>query len=76
MDRNGARTAEIGSPSQVLAKDLVVDPIQVALAAELGADAVLLSSSVLGAVLPALLDACTIAGVEAAVEVHTPNELQ
>lgn len=60
----------------LLVKDLVVAPIQVALAAESGADAVWLSATILGGALPDLLDACTVAGVEGAVECHTPNEVQ
>ncbi|KAH8097916.1 indole-3-glycerol-phosphate synthase [Aureococcus anophagefferens] len=48
----------------------------IALAAELGADAVLLSTTVLGGRLVDLLDIATVCGVECAVEVHTPNECQ
>ena len=58
----------------ILAKDLVVDPVQIGVAAELGADAVFLIASVLGNRLEDLLDVATICGVEAVVEVHTPNE--
>ena len=36
----------------------------------------LLIASVVGATLEELLDACTIMGTEALVEVHTPNELK
>ncbi|KAJ1453450.1 hypothetical protein M885DRAFT_279531 [Pelagophyceae sp. CCMP2097] len=58
----------------VLMKDFIVDPIQIALAAELGADAVVLIAAVLGARLTDLLDMATVLGIEAAVEVHTPDE--
>jgi indole-3-glycerol phosphate synthase len=37
---------------------------------------VLLIVAVVGADLEVLLDACTIMGTEALVEVHTPNELE
>ncbi|KAH8069599.1 indole-3-glycerol-phosphate synthase [Aureococcus anophagefferens] len=59
----------------ILFKDFVVDPIQIALAAELGADAVLLSTTVLGGRLVDLLDIATVCGVECAVEVHTPERV-
>lgn len=57
-----------------LCKDVVVDPIQIALAAEAGASSVLLIATVLGARLRDLLDYATVMGVETAVEVHTENE--
>lgn len=72
-DVAAARAAAPTAP--LLYKDVIVDPIQVAIAADLGADAVLLIAVVLGGSLQACLDACTIAGVEAAVECHTPNEV-
>ena len=71
-----AASKALNNSAPLLAKDLIVHPIQVALAAESGADAVWLSSTILGGALPDLLDACTVAGVEGAVEVHTPNEVQ
>jgi len=73
--RSAARLLK-GSETPLLCKDIVVDPIQVALAAELGADAVVLSAAILGNALPDALDACTLCGVEGACEVHTPNELE
>lgn len=41
-----------------------------------GATGVLLIVAVVGGDLEVLLDACTIMGTEALVEVHTPNELE
>ncbi|KAH8046043.1 indole-3-glycerol-phosphate synthase [Aureococcus anophagefferens] len=78
-DVSAARRAVAGlgaARPPILFKDFVVDPIQIALAAELGADAVLLSTTVLGGRLVDLLDIATVCGVECAVEVHTPNECQ
>ena len=43
---------------------------------ENGASGVLLITSIVGADLEMLLDACTIMGTEALVEVHTPSELE
>ena len=60
----------------VLAKDIYLHPLQIAAAVESGADGVLLMASVLGPRLADLLDACTIMGTEAVVEVHTPNECE
>ena len=71
-----AASRALNNSAPLLAKDLIVHPIQVALAADAGADAVWLSATILGGALPDLLDACTVAGVEGAVEVHTPNEVQ
>lgn len=51
-------------------------PPQIAEALENGAAGVLLIVGVVGADLEILLDACTIMGTEAVVEVHTPNELE
>jgi indole-3-glycerol phosphate synthase len=42
---------------------------------ELGSSGVLVMAGVVGADLPALLDAATLMGAEALVEVHSPNEL-
>ncbi|KAJ8601464.1 hypothetical protein CTAYLR_005702 [Chrysophaeum taylorii] len=64
----------IATEKPILAKDIIVDPIQIALSAEKGASAVLLIASVLGSRLEDLMDSATLVGVEAAVEVHTPNE--
>jgi len=59
----------------VIMKDIIIHPIQVALALETGANCVHLCATILGAGLEDLLDAVTIMGTEAIVEVHTPNEL-
>lgn len=50
--------------------------LQIAQALENGAAGVVLIAAVVGADLEVLLDACTIMGTEALVEVHTPNELE
>ena len=60
----------------VLAKDIYLHPLQIAAAVDAGADGVLLMASVLGPRLEELLDACTVMGTEAVVEVHTPNECE
>jgi len=60
----------------VVMKDIIVDEIQIALAKDAGADAVLLMASVLGPALPNFLDLCTVIGIEALVEVHTKNEIE
>lgn len=57
-----------------ISKDVVVDPIQVAIAAEGGAQGVLLIGAVLGGRLEELMDTATLCGIEAVVEVHTPRE--
>jgi len=58
-----------------IAKDLIIHPIQIAQALEMGASGVLLIAAVVGADLEILLNAATIMGTECIVEVHTPNEL-
>jgi len=62
-------------PLPLVAKDLFVDPLQLARAAHAGATAVLLIAAAVLPDLPALLDTCTLLGLEALVEVHTPDEL-
>jgi indole-3-glycerol phosphate synthase len=59
----------------IIAKDLIVDPLQIARAACDGARAVLLVEAACLPDLPALLDTCTLLGLEALVEIHTPDEL-
>lgn len=59
-----------------ICKDIIIHPVQIAQALENGANGVLLIVGVVGADLDVLLDACTIMGTEAVVEVHTPNELE
>ncbi|XP_022588342.2 uncharacterized protein LOC34620504 [Cyclospora cayetanensis] len=55
-------------------KDLVIHPIQIAQAAEAGADGVYLIHSVAGGALEELLFAACTAGIEAVVEVHGAEE--
>eukprot|EP01032_Pedospumella_encystans_P007915 gene7915-9434_t len=64
------------SPPACINKDIIIHPIQIAQALENGASGVLLITSIVGADLEMLLDACTIMGTEALVEVHTPSELE
>ena len=64
------------NPPACIAKDIFIHPIQIAEAVENGATGVLLITAVVGADLEVLLNACTIMGIEALVEVHTPNELE
>lgn len=74
-----ARSTTPPSSSSVpacICKDIIIHPVQIAQALENGANGVLLIVSVVGADLDVLLDACTIMGTEAVVEVHTPNELE
>lgn len=63
-------------PPSVIAKDLIIHPVQIAQALENGAAGVLLIVAVVGADLEVLLNACTLMGTEALVEVHTPNEVE
>ncbi|KAF8822214.1 indole-3-glycerol phosphate synthase domain-containing protein [Cardiosporidium cionae] len=58
----------------IVMKDIIIHPIQIALAIEKKADGVILNSFVLGAELEFLLESCTIMGTEAIVEVHTMAE--
>jgi indole-3-glycerol phosphate synthase len=60
----------------IIHKDLIIHPVQIAQALEDGASGVLLIVAVVGGDLETLLDACTIMGTEALVEVHTINELE
>jgi indole-3-glycerol phosphate synthase len=64
-----------GGPA-CICKDIIIHPVQIAQALENGADGVLLIVGIVGGDLEVLLDACTIMGTEAIVEVHTPNELE
>ncbi len=59
----------------VIMKDIVLHPLQVAQAAEAGACAVYLIACVVGAQLESLLGYATVMGLEAIVEVHTPEEV-
>lgn len=60
----------------IVAKDLIVDPLQIARCACEGARAVVLVAAAALGDLPLLLDTCTLLGLEALVEVHTPQELE
>eukprot|EP01038_Epipyxis_sp_PR26KG_P005793 gene5793-7991_t len=64
------------NPPPCILKDIIIHPVQIAQALENGASGVLLIVAVVGADLEVLLDACTIMGTEAIVEVHTPRELE
>jgi len=64
-----------GEPFPVIAKDLFIDPLQIARAACEGARAVVLIAAAVLPDLPALLDTCTLLGLEAIVEVHTADEI-
>eukprot|EP00371_Babesia_bovis_P001358 XP_001610005.1 hypothetical protein [Babesia bovis T2Bo] len=55
----------------IVMKDIILHPIQVAQAAELRADGVLLNGPLLGYTLKSMLEACENMGIEAIVEVHT-----
>ena len=64
------------APPACICKDIIIHPVQIAQALENGANGVLLIVAIVGADLDVLLDACTIMGTEAIIEVHTPNELE
>lgn len=70
-----ASPSEAASSLPIVAKDLFIDPMQIAQAASLGADAVVLIAAAAADVLPELLDTCTLLGLEAIVEVHTRDEI-
>ncbi|KAL3921644.1 MAG: hypothetical protein SGPRY_004832 [Prymnesium sp.] len=73
--KSQAGEAADGMRIPIIAKDLIINPIQIARAACEGADAVLLIASACLGDLSSLLDTCTLIGIEALVEVHTPEEL-
>jgi indole-3-glycerol phosphate synthase len=64
------------SPMPIVVKDLVVDPLQIARAACEGATAVVLIAAAVMPDLKELMDTCTLLGLEALVEVHTPQEVE
>jgi indole-3-glycerol phosphate synthase len=75
--KSAVRAVRDASPTAaVVMKDIVVDEIQLGLAKEAGADAVLLIASVLGPALENFLDQATCMGLETIVECHTRNEVQ
>ena len=74
-----ARSTKLVKPNTapaIIQKDVIIHPVQIALAAEEGASGVLLIAGVVGGDLETLLDSCTIMGMQSVVEVHTPNELE
>ena len=64
-----------GDAMPIVAKDLFIDPLQIARAACDGARAIVLVAAAALPDLPALLDTCTLLGLETIVEVHTPEEV-
>ena len=60
----------------IIARDIIIHPIQMALAIERGADAVVLMASVLGPSLEEHVNIVTMMGEEAIIECHTPNEIE
>lgn len=64
----------VGIP--VLRKDFIIDPIQLDETRSLGADAVLLISSLLGDRLPGFVERAHALGIEPLVEVHTGEEAE
>mmetsp|Transcript_12064 Transcript_12064/g.18661 ORF Transcript_12064/g.18661 Transcript_12064/m.18661 type:complete len:444 (-) Transcript_12064:42-1373(-) len=66
----------VSDTAAVVMKDIVVDEIQLGLAAEAGADGVLLIASVLGPALDNFLNLATAIGLETIVECHTHNEVK
>ncbi|BAM39979.1 anthranilate synthase component II [Theileria orientalis strain Shintoku] len=58
----------------IVMKDIILHPIQIAQAAELRADGVILNAAILGKVLGDLLGTCVTMGIEAIAEVHTVAE--
>ena len=65
----------VSDTAAVVAKDIVVDEIQLGMAKEAGADGILLMSSVLGGALERFVDLATTIGLETLVECHTRNEI-
>ena len=67
---------KVNDQTAVIMKDIVVDEMQLGIAKEAGADAILLIASVLGPALDNFLDLATTIGLETIVECHTNNEVQ
>uniref|UniRef100_A0A7S1D1L0 indole-3-glycerol-phosphate synthase n=1 Tax=Cyclophora tenuis TaxID=216820 RepID=A0A7S1D1L0_CYCTE len=65
----------VSNTAAVVMKDIIVDEIQLGLAKEAGADAVLLIAAVLGPALDNFLNLATSIGLETIVECHTLNEI-
>lgn len=70
------RSVRPSNPTVCICKELILHPIQIAQALEHGATGILLIACVVGGDLQFLLDACTLMGTEALIEVHTPEELK
>lgn len=74
--REGLRSTTGGGDAfPIIAKDLIVDPLQIGRAACEGARAIHLVAAAMLPDLPALLDTCTLLGLETIVEVHTLDEV-
>jgi len=67
---------KVSQTAAVVCKDIVVDEIQMGLAKDAGADAIVLCSTVLGASLDSFLDQATFMGLECIVECHTRAEVE
>ncbi len=59
----------------VIFKDFIIDPLQLALAKDLGCDAVIVMACVVGPELGELLDTATVMNLPCIVEVHTIDEV-
>lgn len=64
------------SPLPIMAFDFFVDPIQLAVAADAGANAVNLNMKILDDSLPDMLKTCDQLGLDAVVQVHNSEELK
>uniref|UniRef100_A0A0G4HST7 indole-3-glycerol-phosphate synthase n=1 Tax=Chromera velia CCMP2878 TaxID=1169474 RepID=A0A0G4HST7_9ALVE len=60
----------------IIAKDIFIHPVQVAMAAEMGADGVILNAGVLGQDLSGMMEACGVMGLEAVVECHSYMDVE
>lgn len=67
---------KVSKSAAVLAKDIIVDELQLGLAKNSGADGVILQSCVLGESLDSFLDLATFMGLECIVECHTKAEVE
>ena len=70
-------TAQASFPSSaVVFKDIIIDPLQLALAKQLNCDAALVLACVVGSELPGLLDIATLINLPVIVECHTEEEVK
>ncbi|CAM9800510.1 unnamed protein product [Ectocarpus sp. 13 AM-2016] len=77
LDKVVAHFKKIGkTPPPIVAKDVIVHPMQMAQALEKGAAGTVLIACVLGPALCDFMDAATMMGTECIVEVHTPAEVE